>query len=634
MLNNTINKVKNYLMSLNRQMVIIGSILVMSFVLAGTSASGLSLLGAGAMFMFAGVLFYKKFNLLGEGFNIDKRILIPAILILIVAGVSIFTAQNHFLAVRAFLTIVVFFTVIASAKNISKNEFSIGVATISIATFLYSLYEYFTTNSPTVIRLEGYAGYANTFGLYVAVFGLVALYHAGFAKKAKLKWLMLIVSGMNFFVAIMTLSRGVLLAFVVSAIVTGLVFYKKINFKKAVQNFAMVIAISAFIVLSVTLIKKYVSNQNVVLARTDSTLAQTSGTRLQHFQTAVRMFKDHRFGIGAGNYPQRSFEYEIKPIDNAIDPHSFVMTLLAEYGVFIVLWIYLLFEMIRSVFVNKNELDQEKVFYLFLSIAFLLHICIDSDMRQPFTWLIFAIILGKLLNFNKSFDFKRIDLFKNALAIILLVPGMLMLFSSALLVNFYDVSGTYDQLESRDRYVLLAANLLQIQPDVWENAARMSLAKAGLATNKQDGQKSMADLFYRIDRAMAITGPQSRLYSQKARGYVILRQEEDYKQALEKSVSLSKHHSYNERAALAGYYVYAKDYTKLKDLVMSTYEMNKAYFGSAYAAADPEKSKKYIAMDSMLEVLKTQSLANKDKDTYLLTTKILDDLAPIMSTIQ
>ncbi len=629
-----ISKIKSYFTGLNRQTVIIGSILVMTFVVAGVSASGLSLLGAGAMFMFAGVLFYRKFNLNGEGFTIDKRILIPAIILIIIAGLAMFFADNSYLAFRAFLTMIVLFAIIVSAKNISKSEFSIGVSAISIATFLYSIYEYFTTSSLTVIRLQGYAGYANTFGLYATVFGLIALYYASLANKNRAKWFMFIVAGLDFFVAFMTLSRGVLLAVVISAIVVGALFYKKINFKKVAQSVGIVVVISAIIVFAITTIKKYTSNEKVVLVRTDSTLAQASGTRLQHFQTAVRMFKDHTFGIGAGNYPQRSFDYEVRPIDNAIDPHSFVMTLLAEYGVLIVFWLYLLFEIIRSIIINKNNFDQEKVFYLFLSLAFLLHICVDSDMRQPFTWLIFAIVLGKLLSFKKSFQFEKINIVKDVFALILLIPAMLMLFASALLINFYDTSGTYSELEVRDRYVLLAANLTQIQPDVWENSAKMSLAKATVSQNPEDTEKSVSELLRRIDRAMAITGPQSRMYSQKARGYAILRQEDNYRQALEKSVSLSKYHNYNERAALAGYYVYTKEYIKLKDLVMSTYDLNKDYFGSAYAAADPEKSKKYIAMNSMLEVLKTQSLANKDKDTYLLTSKILEGLAPIMSTLQ
>lgn len=628
-----INKVKNYFAGLNRQKAIIGSILVITFGIAGVSASGLSLLGAGAMFMFAGTLFYKKFNVDGSGFNIDKRILIPAALLIIISGAYVFLAQNHYLAFRAFLTMIVLFAVIVSAKNISKSQITVGVASVSVVTFLYALYEYFNTTSLSVIRLEGFAGYANTFGLYVAIFGLVALYHASLTPRVRVKWFMIVIAAMNFFVAFMTLSRGVLLAVIISAIISGLLFYKKINFKKVVKYTGMVIAITAVIVFVITTIKKQTTSGNVVLLRTDSTLGQASGTRLEHFQTAVRMFGDHKFGVGSGNYPHKSFDYEIRPIDNAIDPHSFIMTLLAEYGVFIVIWLYLLFEIIRSLVINRNNFDSERVFYLFVSLAFFLHICVDSDMRQPFSWLVFAILLGKLLNFNSSFKFKQINIIKNVFSVVLLIPAMTMLFAGALLINFYDTSGTYAELEVRDKYVLFAANLNQIQSDVWENSAKMALAKATVAPDQQAVEISVNELFYRTDRAMAIVGPQARLYSQKARGYVILRQEENYKQALEKSVSLSKYHSYNERAALAGYYVYAKDYTKLKELVLSTYDMNKAYFGSAYAAADPEKTKKYTAMVGMLEALKAQSKINKDQDIYLLTSKILDELNPIVSTL-
>jgi hypothetical protein len=625
-----INTIKNYFSGLNRQTVIIGSILVITFILAGVSASGLSLLGTGAIFMFSGVLFYKKFNLNNEGFTIEKRILIPALIILATALASVFFADNHYLALRAFLTIVVLFAVIVSAKNISKNQLSIGVSAISIATFLYAIYEYFSTVSTTVIRLEGFAGYANTFGLYATVFGLIALYCASYINSKKLKWLMFLIASMDFFVAFMTLSRGVLLAVIISAVLTSVLFYKKINFKKVLSYAGIVFIISALLVTTFTSIKKYTYHEKIDLIRTDSTLIQASGTRLQHFSTATRMFKDHTFGIGAGNYPQMSFNYEIKPIDNAVDPHSFIMTLLAEYGVFIIFWFYLLFEIIRSLVINKNNFDQEKVFYLFISLAFVLHIFVDSDMRQPFTWLILAIVLGKLLNFDKSFKFKKIEGLKVGVASLLILPGMLILFASSLLINFYDTTGTYAELKSKDRYVLFAAKLLQVQPDVWENSARMALSMATVSKSPEDTENAVNDLIYRTDKAMAITGPQSRQYSFKARGYAILRQEQNYKEALEKSVSLSKFHSYNERSALAGYYTYSKNYTALKELVLSTYTMNQEYFGSAYASADPEKSKKYMAMDNMLELLKSQATLNKDKNTILVVTEILNKLKPII----
>jgi hypothetical protein len=624
-----LNKIKEYFVGLNRQTVIIGSILLVTFIISGVSASGLSLIGAGSIFMFAAVLFYKKFNPQQEGFTIGKRLLIPAILLVIVSGASIFFADNHYLSIRAFLTIIAFFAVIVASKNISKSELAIGVCTISIVTFILAIYEYFTTFSTSVIRLEGFAGYANTFGLYATMFGLTALYCASNTNKTKVKWFIFLISAMDFFVAFMTLSRGVLLAVVVSAVLVGFVFYKKINIKNVLQNSGIVFIITILVVFAVTTIKKFNSNENVTLIRTDSTLVQASGTRVQHFQTAIRMFKDNTFGIGAGNYSQKSFKYEIKPIDNAIDPHSFVMTLLAEYGVLIVFWLYLLFEIIRSIVAYRNNFDKERIFYLFLALAFFVHICIDSDMRQPFSWLLFAIILGKLLNFDRVFKFKDINLFKYVFASVLLIPAMLMIFSSALIINFYDTTGTYKEIEPRDRYVLLAANLMQVQPDVWENSAKMALSMATVSQNQEDTEKSVQDLFYRTGKAMSITGPLARHYSMKARGYRILRQEQNYKEALEKSVSLSKYHNYSERAALAGYYVYTKEYTKLKDLVLSTYEYNREYFGSAYAGGDPEKEKKYTAMNSMLETLKEQSKINKDKETFLITNKILEDLKSI-----
>lgn len=620
-----INTMKNYFTNLGREGIIIGIVLLASLILAYIGGAGISSLAIGSLFIFSSILIYKKIEGPDGFVNTDKKMLIPVVLILITGFFSIFFAQNYFLAVKAFLILIAFFGVLFSAKNFSKNQVLISSVVLSVATFIFALYEYFIESGGGVVRLTGFVNYTNTLGLYAVIFGFLVLKQAS-EFKTKIKWFLFSIVAMDFFVAIMTLSRGVLVALIFSALVVLLIFRKKINLKRVSKDLVTSLLITAIIFAILVPIKKYINHQPVALNRGDSSLTETSNIRLKYFATALRMFKDNTFGVGPGNYREAVFSYEKSPVEHSSDPHSFVMSLLAEYGIFIIFWVYLLSKIIINVVKNRESLTADQVAYLFFGLVFFTHSLADSDMLRPLSWIILAFLVGNFLNFDNPVSGKDIKLATNISAGVLTVSGMLILISAIFLMNSYDTTGTYKELQAKDINVMTAARIVQIDATLWDNASQMAMAKAFVAKSDEDKQRSINELFYRVDRSIALKGDRASQHSLKARGYVLLRDEQNYRLSLEKAVSLAPFNTYSERLALASYYFNINKYDELKGLAFSTYEINKDYFGTVYAANDPEQGKKYTAMQNMLGMLQHKAKLNKDKETFNRTVQILQTL--------
>src|SRR3989338_8891989 len=153
-------KIKNYINNLNRRDVIIGAVLLFTFILAYTGKAGLTPVATGAFFIFGGIFLYKMFdNLsLGKRLFLDKRLLIPFCLIILSIVASFFWLNNYYLAARILSAFIIF---------------------------------------------------------GVMIFGLIALSYLN-KVNVKLKCFLIIISAINFFIAIMTLSRGVGVAILLS----------------------------------------------------------------------------------------------------------------------------------------------------------------------------------------------------------------------------------------------------------------------------------------------------------------------------------------------------------------------------------------------------------------------------------
>src|SRR3989344_426671 len=620
-------KIKNYINNLNRRDVIIGAVLLFTFILAYTGKAGLTPVATGAFFIFGGIFLYKMFdNLsLGKSLFLDKRLLIPFCLIILSIVASFFWLNNYYLAARFLAAFIIFGVMIFGAKRINPGVVVLFLAAISALNLGLAFWDIFNYFDGGAIRLTGFVGYTNTLGLYSTVFGLIALSYLN-KVNVKLKWFLIIISAINFFIAIMTLSRGVGVAILLSGFLTTLFFYKKIEFKKVFKYGFISIIIALLLTGSVYLVKKYVVSQQLSFSRNDISVIETSGLRLKYFTTAFEMFKQNNFGVGPGNYREAMFKYLKNPIEQANDPHSFPMMLLAENGLFIIFWLYLFFEIIRNVFINKEKLDQTRILYIFTGMVFFFHSLADGDMAYPFSWIIFGFLIGNTL-FLQQTQFKFYMIAKNITAMLLLVFGFLNLTSSFLLINNLDFVGNYDELNKRDKGVLLAAKISPINASTWDSAATMSLYKMVTAENETDKQKSAKDLFYRTSRSMALKGQYASQYSLRARAYSILRDEANYRTSLERSVELSSFNTHSERRALSYYYRDHSLYPELKNLALSTYALNQDYFGTAYSASDSELQVKTGEMISMLQILPVESKKYKDPQTE-------QEVISILSTIK
>lgn len=625
-----INSVKNYFNNLNKFSFTVGLILFVTGILAYIGGAGLTVIATSALFIFAGIFLYNFYYQSNFEKNFDKKIFIPFCLILLSIIVSFFWVDNYYLTVRFLAGFLIFGGMVFAVKRIKPSSVILFLSTISLMNFGLAIWDIFNYPTGGVIRLAGFVGYVNTLGLYSIVFGLVALsYINSYTDKlnnklnTKLNWFLIIVTGINFFVAFMTLSRGTGVAVIVSAIITTLFFYKRINFKNVFKYGLITISIALILTGSVYLIKKYATNNQISFSRSDITVSETSGLRLKYFKTATDIFKQNKFGIGPGNYREGMFKYLKNPIEQANDPHSFPMMLLAENGVFIILWLYLLFEIIRNVINNKNNFNQKHIFYLFISLVFFLHSLFDADMSYPFSWIILGFLLGNILTL-KEFSPKFFEPIKNTIVSGLLILGFLGLASGYLIINNLEFIGSYEELDTRDKSVLLAAQISPINGSLWHSAALMSFYKMLNAQNEADMQKSAEEVLYRTDRSMALRGQYASHYSLRARVYSVLRDEANYKASLEKSVSLSSFNTYSERKALAYYYKDHNLYPELKNLVLYTYDLNSSYFGTVYSQSDLELENKTESMISMLRLLQIEAVKNKDKDTEKAVQNILN----------
>lgn len=629
-----IDSVKNYFNNLNKFSFTVGIILFVTGILSYIGGAGLTIIATSSLFIFAGIFIYNFYYQSNFEKNFDKKIFIPFCLILLSIIFSFFWVDNYYLTVRFLAGFLIFGGIVFAVKRIKPSSVILFLSTLSLMNFGLAIWDIFNYPTGGVIRLAGFVGYVNTLGLYSVVFGFIALsYINSYVNKlenkintklnTKLNWFLIIIASINFFVAFMTLSRGTGVAVIVSVIITTLFFYKRINPKNVFKYGLITISVALILTGSVYLIKKYATNNQISFSRSDITVTETSGLRLQYFKTATDVFKQNKFGIGPGNYREGMFKYLKNPIEQANDPHSFPMMLLAENGVFIILWLYLLFEIVRNVINNKNNFNQKHIFYIFISLAFFLHSLFDADMSYPFSWIILGFLLGNTLTL-KEFSPKFFDQIKNTTVSLMLILGFMGLASGYLIIDKLEFIGSYEELESRDKSVLLAAQISPINGSLWQSAALMSFYKMLNAQNETDMQKSAEEVFYRTGRSMALRGQYASQYSLRARAYSILRDEANYRTSLEKSVSLSSFNTYSERKALAYYYKDHNLYPELKNLVLSTYDLNSSYFGTVYSKSDLDLETKTESMISMLRLLQMEAFKNKDKDTEKKVENILN----------
>jgi len=275
-----------------------------------------------------------------------------------------------------------------------KNIFNFVLAGSAIASF-YGFYQFFFLHK----RAEGFYSHPLTFGNNLAIV-LIVLYSLIITKYYINKrefWFYIIFFLVNFTALLISLSRGPILAFLITVMVINVLVYK---YKGLIVNIIIVVLFTSIVLFTPALKQRANDFFNHSWKNTTSSF----GTRVVLWKTSLKIIKDNPF-FGIGYNIKSEFKKRIKvPVSSMAHSHNSYLTIACYYGVPALIILLLIYFYLMKSFWIKNDFFV-KVSGIGTILVYMLEGLTEYNFGDSEVLMFFWLLIGILysLNSNKNY---------------------------------------------------------------------------------------------------------------------------------------------------------------------------------------------------------------------------------------